>query len=516
MNGWISAMARHLVLAFLTIIFINSAIALEEINKSCEEGKENLFLIDVISKMKNGENICYDNKILKGDLDFRQLNLTSRSSAHESKEQLNHNSVFPYEISITNSTIEGKLFAKDISFLESVNFKNTTFIGEVSFENSEFKKGIDLSNADFKNTVIFSQSSFSGDFICRNASFILPNFDEAEFNCTSIILSKSTFFSASFKDARFLGSDLYFDESKFKGGTDFSRTEFHTFTTFMSSEFKEDTFFNDAKFLGYVFFNKAIFYGPAEYSYTLFNSSAYFEKSQFRNYAFFRNTTFNGDVEFDESGFSNSAFFEEALFYNSVSLVQAHYEKFYARWNSLEDRLKYNDEVYLSLIANYKNVGWFEDANNCYYKYRIEYARQTYDLSLPPISELTNHPRNYIIKWYSLLLKVLYKITDYLFMVINGYGVKPSRPLILMLFIIPAFGLFYWKADNISFCSAMKFSIVVFLSGSGKLFVEAPDYKPRSSSHLATLSIVAFYLERIAGMVIFIALLVAFSKTVLR
>ncbi len=493
-------------------------------------------LKDIGEKINNGEDIYYYNKTIKGDLDFGALNLSVESVPLESENKIGAKRVFPLKIEITNSRIDGQITWSNICFRKRVNFENTIFSKTVNFRGSVFldklylkgaifqkesylseaifQNEIDLSEAIFQNEIDLSEATFK-DFICREASFASALFEGAIFNGSNAIFAKSAFEDAKFQGVRF-ESEADFSDCVFRGSTDFSYTRFSSGPIFMEAKFLGDAFFSYAQFMEDADFSVLSFDRLIDYSNAEFYNLANFKDSKFNSYALFRNAKFEGNALFDNARFSNDAFFDNATFAQDVSLDQTYYQKLYARWRCLENGLKYNDEACLSLIENYKNLGWFEDANNCYYKYRIEYARQAYDLSLPPISELTNHPRNYIIKWYSLLLNSIYNFIDYLFMVINGYGVKPSRPLILMLFIIPAFGFFYWKADNISFFSAMKFSVVVFLSGSGKLFVEAPDYKPRSSSHLATLSMVAFYLERIAGMVIFIALLVAFSKTVLR
>ncbi|MDD4653544.1 MAG: hypothetical protein PHQ34_15080 [Methanothrix sp.] len=40
------------------------------------------------------------------------------------------------------------------------------------------------------------------------------------------------------------------------------------------------------------------------------------------------------------------------------------------RWPALRHRLAYDGAAYLSLAKDFRNLEWFEDADNCYYNYR--------------------------------------------------------------------------------------------------------------------------------------------------
>ncbi len=465
-------------------------------------------------------------------MDFGSLNRSIESVPIEYEDKSSLKRVFPLKIDIINSRIYGQMKGNGICFRKAVNFQNTLFFNELDLSDAIFqdkidlsytisRKKIDFSNAifqdeiDLSKTISMKEIGFSNaifnDFTCREASFSSALFEDAIFNSSNQInFEKSTFVDLRFQSVYF-ESQANFDSCKFNGSTDFSYTIFSSAPIFTEASFLGDILFNYAEFKEDVDFSHLSFDRSIDCSDANFSNLADFSNTRFNNFALFRNADFRGDAFFDNARFNNDAFFDNASFDKDISLNQTYYQRLYARWSCLEKGLKYNDEAFLSLIENYKNLGWFEDADNCYYKYRIEYARHAYDISLPPISELLNNPEDYITHWYYLLNNIILKLVDFLFMVINGYGVRPFRPLILIIFIIPAFGFIYWYKDNVSFSSAIKFSAVVFLAGSGKLFVQAPDYKPKSSFKK-----VMFYLELIIGMVIFIALLVAFSKTVLR
>ena len=475
-------------------------------------------LKEIDEKIHHGEDVSYDNKTIIGNLDFVSLNLSAEDGSNELGSEICSKRIFPSEIRIINSRIIGTVLCNDTCFSKPIALKNTTFIGNVRFDNSEFRDDIDLSGAIFKGVTNFNESYFIGGFYCRDTSFIDVVFDGSGFYKYTTFAG-SDFHDASFTDVHFNCSDADFGKCEFKDSIDFSSSQFHPIPNFMDSKFEGNAFFNQANFSSASDFSNLIFEGSVDYSQAIFNNFADFTNTKFNNYAIFRSAEFKRNAYFDNSRFSNDAFFDSVKLSQHISLSQTNYQKFYIRWKNIADRLVYNDEAYLSLIENYKNLGWFEDANDCYYKYRCEYRRVNYDFSPPSIRELNQGPKSYISQWQLFFVNSLfYWIPDSLFMAINGYGVIPSRPFFWMLLIVPLFGIIFWATDRIPFWSAMKFSVVVFLSGSGKLFVEAPDYKPNPKGRhsLATFSITMFYLERILGMMIFIALLVAFGKTVLR
>jgi len=511
-------MQKLISITLLLLLFFSANAVGDSQKKAPQELDAASVLKEMDEKIHHGENIYYDNKTIIGNLDFGLLNLSVENDSNESGSEICTKRAFPYEMRIINSRIVGSVLCNGTCFLEPVDLEKTTFIGNVRFDNSKFRNCIDLSGAIFSGSSNFVASYFTGGIICRDTSF-----DDVVFDGSTVGLSatfaRSYFRDASFKGVQFFCSDADFGNCEFKELIDFSSSQFRPLPNFMGSKFQGDAIFIGTNFSKGSDFSNITFDSIVDYSHAIFNKLADFRNTRFNNYAIFRNATFKGDAFFDNSRFSNDAFFDNAVLSQHVSLKQTNYQKFYTRWKNLADSLNYDDEAYLSLIENYKNLGWFEDANDCYYKYRCEYRRANYDFPPPSLRELNEGLKNYISQWQLFFMNLLfYWIPDSIFMGINGYGVMPSRPLFWMLLTISLFGIIFWFTDSIPFWSAMKFSVVVFLSGSGKLFVEAPDYKPnpKSTPHLATFSIIMFYLERILGMIIFIALLVAFGKTVLR
>jgi len=116
------------------------------------------------------------------------------------------------------------------------------------------------------------------------------------------------------------------------------------------------------------------------------------------------------------------------------------------------NKLVFDEATYKSLIDNFKKIGFFEDANDCYYRFMVEYGYEklpglnqipklnnkiktmqinTEDVSTDPID-------NIFLSFYYLFSWILY-----------GFGTKPLYTLIwsliLMIFV---FGPFWWHVQR--------------------------------------------------------------------
>jgi hypothetical protein len=141
---------------------------------------------------------------------------------------------------------------------------------------------------------------------------------------------------------------------------------------------------------------------------------------------------------------SNATFENES----SISLKGTDYERLYVHWDSIKDALVYNGEVYLTLVKNFRNIEYFEDADDCYYQYRRE--------------------RQSMRSWLERA-----KYVDILAWITCGYGVRPGYTLGLGLFVVLASAVYYRKTDAIrrlkgdederaKFWDAFYFSMMTF------------------------------------------------------
>jgi len=166
-------------------------------------------------------------------------------------------------------------------------------------------------------------------------------------------------------------------------------------------------------------------------------------------------------------------------------LTRSKYDKLYIRWENINKngKLGYDDTEYLLLIQNFKNLGFFEDANECYYQYRKAHLSKVDGL-------------NWIFDGAALCL--------------YGYGVQPSYPMFCAIILILLFWLIYLNLNlEMSPRETLKFSIEVLLSGAGPFSPIPSDLsKARNYENLALV-------EKIAGSVLFALFIIALGKTII-
>jgi uncharacterized protein YjbI with pentapeptide repeats len=364
------------------------------------------------------------------------------------------------------------------------NFKFAKFSGgEANFKFAKFSGG----EANFES------ANFSGD----EANFEFANFSGGEANFKSANFSGA---NASFKFAEFLGGFALFEETEFLGNY---------------------TSFTGAKFSGFSSnFKGARFSSP----------TAYFEKTYFGEVVYFDDAQFNGNASFYGATFNDDAFFEGASFNGELKLTRTKYNKLFIRWNNIT-KMAYESTAYLSLLNNFKELGYLDDYDRCYFEYRKEQR-----------GEMEGTFR---------------KISDYFLQLANGYGTKPLRAPFFSLVIIVIYGIFWWaiglKNPNekqippqeprspirralipvrralIShqrkmpkslcnwiglFIPSIFYSANVFLSGA-KLFINPPDTQNEIDAPQYIITIL-FITESILGAILSILFFMALSWTVVR
>jgi hypothetical protein len=172
------------------------------------------------------------------------------------------------------------------------------------------------------------------------------------------------------------------------------------------------------------------------------------------------------------------------------------------------------------LLKNFKDLGYFEDYDSCYFEYRKERRCHPWPLVGDVEETLIRKP----IDWF---LQVAY-----------GYGTKPLNALLFSLGTISAFGVFWCligfgkpeeALDIYSLADAgpddmleiltfnvevLVFSATVFLSGT-RLFIEPPPL-PKIMGRSRSLIRGAFIFERVLGALFSILFFLAISGTVVR
>ena len=417
---------------------------------------------EILSKIQKGEPIRYDGVIIIGNLNLTEVKTISMEREWFETEVLG----FDENIRVVDSSIE----IKNSVFKDDVSFNNSIFQKLANFENTTFEGYVDLSGAQFKKPAYFRQATFNKSIYCKSAKFNYTSFSKAHFNQ-----------DASFTNAKFT-QDVNFNNVYFSCDTSFS---------------------------GEASFNNARFFGDADFENAKFMSDAIFTNVQFNKNANFRHALFQKGAKFDDAEFKDDAFFQDAAFMglvDSIDFTRIHFNNMYIEWDKIDNKLVYDNEAYLSLIENYKKLGFFKYADDCYDRYRQEYQKNT----MSGIESLADN-----------ILDLTY-----------GYGTKPINAVISSIILIVFFGFIWWGCI---FCSyennpmkigktqqsridklliAIKFSFSIFFSGT-PLVTDQPK-RPNLMGLSRYLMIILFIIERGVGLALFFFFLVAIGRTIIR
>ncbi len=315
------------------------------------------------------------------------------------------------------------------------------------------------------------------------------DFEQAQFNLT-----------ADFKDAHF-GGNADFDQTQFNLTADFRDAHFGGNADFDQIQFNQTAYFEGALFNDSTSFEGSQFYSTTNFNETQFDKDAYFSDAQFNSTADFTSCWFKGD-----------ALFENTTFRGELSLTRTRYDNLFIRWHNINGGLAYDDTAYFSLLKNFKELGYFEDYDSCYFEYRKERRNQNWPL---------------VGKWEQAFRKKIDLSLEWFY----GYGTKPLNALFFSLGIISVFGAFWrliglGKAEEAvdeyslpddehdGILEILAFSATVFLSGT-RLFIEPPPL-PKIGGRSRSLIRGAFIFERILGALFSILFFLAISGTVVR
>jgi hypothetical protein len=168
---------------------------------------------------------------------------------------------------------------------------------------------------------------------------------------------------------------------------------------------------------------------------------------------------------------------------STISLRFSDFVRLETRWKSIRDKIKYDGTAYLALVKNFNRLELFNDADECYYPYRIVRRKKHLNGIIP-------------------------KLLDYIAWLAYGYGVRPGNPLILSLglFLISTFIFasgFRLQEPLDAIKNATSLSVFIFTS--------SPKTDPLTGPYA-----IWGMIERIAGWLLMACFLVALAKKILR
>jgi len=475
-----------------------------------------------------------------------------------------------------NCTIVGDLNLSGLIIEKPVHFNHTIFQDTVMFNSTAFKGDAYFWNSAFNGTAYFWNSAFNSDACFRNSAFNSDAyFWNSAFNGTacfwnSVFNSNAYFWNSAFNDYAYFGNSAfngyaYFANSAFNGYADFGNSAFNGYAYFGNLAFNGYAYFGNLTFNGNADFGNSVFNDYAYFGHSAFKGDAYFGNSAFNGYAVFENSAFNGDADFVEvqfcketdfddsqfngttsfncSRFKEDAFFEGSDFNCTIYLIRTKYEKMFIRWSSIKD-IAYDDAAYLSLMENFKKLGYFEDYNDCYYEYRNEHRDHDRGGKY--------HGMNPVEEWARKQIDVVLEI-------FYGYGKKPLYPLGWAIGTVLLFGIIWmigglkaddnetddnksrqylrksiieksdsnkeivsknqstgcdWRNEIRILAGAMIFSATIFLSGT-RLFIDPPDL-PTMPRWTRFQTKAAFTTERILGAFFSVLFFLSIGATIVR
>jgi hypothetical protein len=123
-----------------------------------------------------------------------------------------------------------------------------------------------------------------------------------------------------------------------------------------------------------------------------------------------------------------------------------------AKRRGLRGHLYYNETFYIALIKNYRDMGWFAEADDCYYTYRVEKRKHRLNELNEVKKEGENNPSTIGRWWDKAKLYGEWTLLDLTF----GYGVKPLKLLKTYLFIWLVFILIYMAFLRLQYQNGKK------------------------------------------------------------
>lgn len=423
-----------------------------------------------------------------------------------------HDALFDNNADFSDIKFRSESNFKSITFKRHADFSESVFYKNCSFYGANFEWAAYFANCIFQKMVDFSTSLFNYTSDFSNANF----FDGAKFSGCQFIngITMELSNANGFMDINnaIFGEDATFLNSRF---ADFrcSNCEFRKRCDFYKSEFKGDAIFKDSHFLGDSEFSEVKFEKKVDLSNCVFNNTLMLKRSNLTGSANLMNSVFKKDILADD-----------AIFNGRLNMNQTQYGKMYVRWFNLRKGIQYNETAYYLLIKNFKDLGLFSDANECYYAFMSEMSNQTAHLSFSA---------------HSILYSLLYSLSRFLY----GFGTKPEYPLIWSGLFILIFA-FYWLhiyknitvgsifdrygtlknnvgapangniySEFMRLFTAIKFSLNIFLSGT-KLFFDPPELPKKLTGSRIWMKRI-YLAERTLGAGFFFLFFFAISKMLL-
>ena len=438
-----AASIKWAVIALLVLVALNAADGSLQPEQPSLQDPGNATIIvnadDILTSIEAGRQVNLSGVTIAGDLDMSRLNGDVKTPLRII------NSTFLRAANFGDVTFDGTVDLRDNSFMDDLNFNGVQFLTDANFAGSKFYGDIDFRSARFNGLASFMRSRFFGDVSFGYSQFVrAATFSSAEFDG-----------NVSFANAQF-GDDVGFDGASFFNDATFDFVQVSRRLTFFSARFLGETSIANAVFVGAANFIGTSFEGNVSFTGTKFDSDAFFRSAEFRRTAVFGGVSFGGFSDFTSAKFESLAIFALAKFSDnayfvgaafdsdlilqsariysmqldnatfgadsSITLQDADFSRLIIRWDKIRDHLVFDGAAYQALVKNYKSLEWFDDADDCYFTYRM--------------IEQDQEPWGWT------------KVADIIAWISCGYGVRVSYVSLCCLLTVMAFGLIYWAGNG--------------------------------------------------------------------
>lgn len=490
--------------------------------------------------------IIITDSVVEGTLDFRNAHFQQPlilDRLEVKGDALFNDSIFDKFASFNGLILNRKAYFVSDSFNEGTDFQNLHAFEEADFSYSEFRgRQNTFVSSIFENRSNFQGSKFNGVTDFTNSTFI-----------KDVKFSKSDFDITAFMDCDFNG-DALFIFSNFHNGTNFYNSDFCGNLIFSGTTFNEIIKFEMCRFLNLSAFGRCSFMDDVIFDQSIFGKITYFNDSKFNSTAYFRGVQFNNDTSFNNVKFYGDVRFEGAQFNGNLVLDGANYDRLFIRVNTIK-HINFNETAYQYLINNLKQIGFIDDANECYVRFMADYTMQPFYAFLATKfadfnrkgnapanpSAQSNKGTNGKSSIIEESIKVLYFIFYFFAWIFYGFGRKPEYTIFWSILFIAIFDVF-WSYKNLQkekylrrtrvgaqdgwhrllrkrslksifsiLAISTKFSFTIFLAGT-RLFIETPQLPKAISSTWAKR---LFWAERVIGAIFSLLFFLAISNTVL-
>lgn len=428
-----------LILLILALSFNTACIVYEKPSREISSN-------EIIDKIAKGDLIDYDDVTINGDLNLSKINLPlthiTKSSFEFGLSQLSENArIVVSPIIITNSKINGSINFNGTIFKNSTNFFNTRIRGESYFIDTQFN---------------------------GYTNFAMMKFEK----------------------------DTYFDGASFVAYADFGKSQFVKNASFKYAQFRGDLDIENAIFYKNLYFNDSEFGRYVDFINTVFSNYVSFEGCNFRGDVGFESCSFLQDINFSRSKFDRYVYFDNAIIKGKINLINTKLFLFQIEWNIIKDHILYDGPTYIQLIRNFKELEQFQDADDCYYQYRLEkQSLEHFGLS---------------------------KLIDIFALLSCGYGVRLSYNVFSAIYVMIIFSIYFALKEGVLNLRGKLFraKIIETIFFSAMILLSLPaDWYPfgdKKYNKYKKFNLYPIIIERLIGWVLMLILIGVLTRIMIR